>query len=110
MYTPLLNQTNESNTSSLYGIGTGQFDTEMALSSSLARDNQHGHYASLISVSNRDSHGRLELLMKPMYVVSVGSGYMDLRKKQKLGSGIDFFKNLTASEPEPKLLVWKITS
>eukprot|EP00794_Sanderia_malayensis_P015150 gene15150-16707_t len=111
IYTPLLNKTGESYTSTMSAVGTRDFESEMALSSSLARENSsHGYYKSLVSVSNRDVESRMELLMKPMYVLSVGAGYLDLRKKQKLGSGIDFFKNLTASEPEPKLLIWKIIS
>lgn len=115
IYTPLLNRTQGSDASSLSGVGAGKFDTEMALSSSLAREklareSEQGNYATLISVSNRDDETRRELLMKPMYVVSVGSGYVDLRRKQKLSSGLDFFTKFTAADPEPKLLIWKITS
>ena len=115
IYTPLLNRTQGSDASSLSGVGAGKFDTEMALSSSLAREklakeSEQGNYARLISVANRDDETRRELLMKPMYVVSVGSGYVDLRRKQKLGSGLDFFTKFTAADPEPKLLIWKLIS
>lgn len=115
VYTPLLAQTRESNASSLSGVGASSFDNDMALSTSLAREkvtkqSQQGMYASLISVSNQDNRSRIELLMQPMYVVSIGSGYVDLRRKQKLGSGLEFFMKLKATEPSPKLLIWKLTS
>ena len=115
IYTPLLNQSRESMGSSLSGIGAGSFDNEMAISNSMAREkiarqSQQGTYASLISVSNGDNKSRIDSLMQPMYVVSVGSGYLDLRRKQKIGSGLDFFTKLKASEPSPKLLIWKVTS
>ena len=115
VYTPLLGQNRESNPSSLSGIGATSFEAEMELSASLARDkitrqSQQGNYASLISVSGNDNESRREFLMKPMYVVSVGGGYVDLRRKQKIGSGLEFFMKLAASEPEPKLLIWKVIS
>ena len=115
IYTPLLNKTREPLTGGQPYVGTNKFETEMALSSSLAREtvareSQQGMYASLISVSNRDNESRKGLLLQPLYVVSVGSGYMDLRRKQKVGSGLDFFMRLTAGEPSPKLLIWKVTS
>ena len=115
IYTPLLKAERESTASSLSGVGAFSFDNEMALSTSLAREkitrqSKQGLYASLISVANRDNEGRQDLLLQPMYVVSVGSGYLDLRRKQKTGGGLEFFMKLTASEPSPKLLIWKITA
>ena len=116
IYTPLLSQTREQpGTGNLPCVGTNTFESEMALSSSLARErvtrqSQQGMYASLISVANKHDESRQELLLQPLYVVSVGSGYVDLRRKQKIGSGLDFFMKLAASEPSPKLLIWKVTS
>ena len=115
VYTPLLNKSREPAVKIGPNVGTSAYETDMAISNTLAREkvtreSQQGMYASLISVANRDGESRKDLLLQPLYVVSVGSGYMDLRRKQKIGSGLEFFMKFTASEPTPKLLIWKVTS
>jgi len=115
VYTPLLNKSREPAVKIMPNAGTSAYEADMAISNTLAREkvareSQQGMYASLISVANRDGESRQDLLLQPLYVVSVGSGYTDLRRKQKIGSGLEFFMKFTASEPTPKLLIWKVTS
>lgn len=109
MYTPLLNSDNFS-TSLTSTIGLRAYEKEISLSdSSLVRETNESYYASLVAVSKREEETRRDCLLMPSYVVSVGVGHVDLRKKVRPLSGLDIFKSFSGEAQEPLLMIWKLS-
>ena len=106
LYTPLMpDNISDSLTSS---IGMRAYDRTMSLNTSLVREPNESYYASLVANTNKEEESRRDSLLHPWYVVSVGVGHLDLRKRPKPSGGLDFFRSFSSTDPEPLLIIWKL--
>ena len=122
-YTPLeinLSKSNSNNSldsSISSAIGLNQYEKDTSLSYSNPKHKKEGYYASLVTLSKREASARKETLMAPWYVVSIGVGHIDLRKKvKKENKTLEFFRSLSVSassaqstsQKESLLIAWKV--
>lgn len=125
-YTPLVISPNsyrkshsvESSMSDVIGTIAYEKDTSLGLQSH-PENKKESYYASLVTLSKRDVETRKENLLKPCYVVSIGVGHVDLRKKlnKRESKTLEFFRALSMSaghsptssnQRESLLIAWKL--
>ena len=110
-YTPLLSH--EFSAESIQSVaGISAFEKDLSFhgsTASLARETNESYYASLVAVSKREEENRKSVLVNPWFILSVGVGHVDFRKRARNASSLDFLRSFSISEPEPLIILWKIT-
>ena len=110
-YTPLLSH--EFSAESIQSVaGISAFEKDLSFhgsTASLARETNESYYASLVAVSKREEENRKSVLVNPWFILSVGVGHVDFRKRARNANSLDFLRSFSISEPEPLIILWKIT-
>ena len=110
-YTPLLSH--EFSAESIQSAaGISAFEKDLSFhgsTASLARETNESYYASLVAVSKREEENRKSVLVNPWFILSVGVGHVDFRKRARSTNSLDFLRSFSSSEPEPLIILWKIT-
>ena len=110
-YTPLLSH--EFSAESIQSAaGISAFEKDLSFhgsATSLARETNESYYASLVAVSKREEENRKSVLVSPWFILSVGVGHVDFRKRARRENSLEFLRSFSSSEPEPLIILWKIT-